>query len=44
MFEVQRFQHFQLQRQSELMKPYLHNNNDNDDNDDNDDGDNNNNW
>lgn len=36
MFEVQRFQHFQLQRQSELMKPY--NNNDNDD------GDNNNNW
>lgn len=40
MFEVQRFQHFQLQRQSELMKPYLHNNNNND----NDDGDNNNNW
>lgn len=39
MFEVQIFQHFQLQRQSELMKPYLHNNDD-----DNDDGDNNNNW
>lgn len=41
MSEVQRFQHFQLQRQSELMKPYLHNNNNNN----NDDGDNNNNnW
>lgn len=39
MFEVQKFKHFQLQRQSELMKPYLHNNNNNNDN-----GDNNNNW